>query len=143
MNFDRTGIILYTFEYNACVEFYEQTLELAKLFSTEDLTCFAFDSSYPMIDVDDQYDQSATFKERTRTCLRMNVPDVRALANKLDSKGIDVDFQEHSWETVAKFLDPDGNPCAFKDSETFEKKYEANEIVLLFPQLGFYCSFRM
>ena len=45
---------------------------------------------------------------RTRTCLRMNVADVKAWADKLTAQHIEVDYQEHSWGTVAKFFDPDG-----------------------------------
>lgn len=52
----------------------------------------------------------------------MNVSNVKELANRLISKNIEVDYQEHSWGTVAKFFDPDGNLCALKDSEKFEKQ---------------------
>ncbi len=40
MEFDRTGIILYTVAYKECVVFYEETLGLTKLFETTALTCF-------------------------------------------------------------------------------------------------------
>lgn len=122
MEFDRTGIVLYTIEYKKCVEFYETTLELAKMFETESLTCFAFGNAYLMVELDDEYDQNQMESERIKTCLRMNVPNVKKLANKLKEKNIAVDYQEHAWGTVAKFFDPDGNLCAFKDSEKFEKQ---------------------
>ncbi len=51
----------------------------------------------------------------------MNVSNVKSLADKLIVKNIDVNYQEHSWGTIAKFFDPDGNLCEFKDSEIFEK----------------------
>ena len=54
----------------------------------------------------------------------MNVQNVKAFADKLKSNGIEVDYQEHDWGTVAKFFDPDGNLCAFKDSEKFEKQIQ-------------------
>ncbi|MFV1450329.1 hypothetical protein VBZ51_14330 [Maribacter sp. HS] len=60
--------------------------------------------------------------ERTKTCLRMNVPNVKMFAEKLTRKNIKVDYQEHSWGTIAKFYDPDGNLCAFKDSKKFEEQ---------------------
>ena len=50
----------------------------------------------------------------------MNVPNVKVLADKLIAKNINVNYQEHSWGTIAKFFDPDGNLCAFKDSVTFD-----------------------
>ena len=122
MEFDRTGIILYTIEYKKCVEFYEKTLGLNKMFESENLTCFEFGNSYLMVELDDEYDRTQTESERTKTCLRMNVRNVKELAEKLTEKNVDVDYQEHTWGTIAKFFDPDGNLCAFKDSEKFEKQ---------------------
>jgi len=122
MIFDRTGVILYTIKYQECVEFYSNILELKKMFETDTLTCFAFGGSYLMVEIDDDYKNDATESSRIRTCLRMNVPDVKLLVKKLNSKNILVDYQEHSWGTIAKFYDPDGNLCAFKDSLTFENQ---------------------
>ncbi|WP_282164857.1 VOC family protein [Cellulophaga baltica] len=125
MEFDRTGIILYTVAYKECVVFYEQTLGLNKLFKTTALTCFEFGGSYLMVELDTVQDGQKTAEERTKTCLRMNVPNVSALAEKLIAKDIVVDYQEHSWGTIAKFHDPDGNLCAFKDSKMFEAQISA------------------
>ena len=122
MEFERTGIILYTIEYKKCVEFYAKTLELTKMFESENLTCFEFGQSYLMVELDDEYDGQITGMERTKTCLRMNVPNVKMLVKKLAANKIKVDYQEHAWGTIAKFVDPDGNLCAFKDSEKFEKQ---------------------
>lgn len=52
----------------------------------------------------------------------MNVPSVKALSDRLAEENINVDYQEHAWGTIAKFFDPDGNLCAFKDSGKFEKQ---------------------
>ena len=122
MKFDRIGIILYTIEYKKCVEFYNKTLELTKMFETENLTCFEFGNSYLMVELDSEYIGIQPKSERIKTCLRMNIPNVKKLADKLTEKNIEVDYQEHSWGTIAKFFDPDGNLCAFKDSEKFEKQ---------------------
>ncbi len=122
MKFDRTGIILYTIQYTKCVEFYEKIIELTKLFETENLTCFEFGNSYLMVEPDNEYNETQTESKRIKTCLRMNVPNVKKIAEKLTRKNVEVDYQEHSWGTVAKFFDPDGNLCAFKDSEKFEKQ---------------------
>ncbi|MCR1025852.1 glyoxalase/bleomycin resistance/dioxygenase family protein [Cellulophaga baltica] len=125
MEFDRTGIILYTVAYKECVVFYEEILGLNKLFETTALTCFEFGGSYLMVELDTAQDGQKTAEERTKTCLRMNVPNVSALAEKLIAKDIAVDYQEHSWGTIAKFHDPDGNLCAFKDSKMFETQISA------------------
>ena len=122
MLLDRTGIILYTIEYQKCIDFYGNILGFTKMFETETLTCFAFGKSYLMVEMDSESEGNITELERVRTCLRMNVPNVKQLADKLVAKNIKVDYQEHSWGTIAKFFDPDGNLCAFKDSAKFEKQ---------------------
>ena len=122
MRFDRTGFILYTIKYEKCVVFYKNTLELPVMFETETLTCFEFGGSYLMVEIDDEYDGTQTASHRIRTCLRMNVPNVKKLADQLIEKKVKVDYQVHEWGTVAKFFDPDGNLCAFKDSVKFEKQ---------------------
>lgn len=128
MEFEKTGIILYTINYKTCVKFYQDILGLKVLFDTESLTCFEFGGSYLMVEIDDEYDKEANFRERTRTCLRMNVPNVKELAIHLESKNINVNYQEFSWGTIAKFYDPDGNLCAFKDSEKFEAQIEDHKL---------------
>ena len=52
----------------------------------------------------------------------MNVSNVKLLAKKLTNQNIKVDYQEYYWGTIAKFFDPDGNLCAFKDNKKFEKQ---------------------
>ena len=121
MAFSRTGIILYVEEYAACVAFYRDTLGLSVLFDGPDLTCFEFGSSYLMVERDDEAHEAAA-RGHPRTCLRMNVPDVRARADALARRGVEVDYQEHHWGMVAKFVDPAGNLCAFKDDARFEQQ---------------------
>ena len=120
----KTGIVLYTINYNECVEFYQKILELEKLFNNNALTCFRFGESYLMVEIANEYKTPESENFRIRTCLRMNVHDVKTIAKKLMSKDVEVDYQEHSWGTVAKFLDPDGNLCAFRDSASFEKQID-------------------
>jgi len=92
------------------------------MFETENLTCFEFGNSYLMVELDNEYNGTQNKSERIKTCLRINVPDVKKITDELTKKNVKVDYQEYSWGTVAKFFDPDGNLCAFKDSEKFEKQ---------------------
>ena len=121
MTISRTGLILYVHAYAACVAFYRDVLGLDVLFDTPNLTCFAFGESYLMVELDDE-EPPRSAQEPRRTCLRLNVPDVRAYADALAAQGVTVDYQEHAWGTVAKFADPDGNLCAFKDEAGFERQ---------------------
>lgn len=119
----RAGFILYVDAYPACVAFYRDVLDLPVLFETPDLTCFTFGASYLMVEINDE-GSSPEAGPPFRSCLRLNVPDVHARAEALRAHGVGVDVQVHPWGTVAKFTDPDGNLCAFKDDATFERQVE-------------------
>ncbi len=117
----RSGIILYVRKYTECVDFYRDIVGLERMFSTTDLTCFEFGNSYLMIEIDGKMAERNPAGNFS-SCLRMNVSNVRAMANRLVDLGVNVDYQEHSWGAVAKFFDPDGNLCALRDDETFEQQ---------------------
>lgn len=99
--------------------FYRDVLMLDVMFQKSDLTCFAMGDTYLMVEIDDVSEPEAT-RPRDRTCLRMNVADVKAELPNLEQHGIEFAYSEHDWGTIAKFRDPDGNLIAFKDSPTFE-----------------------
>jgi lactoylglutathione lyase len=124
MLFTRTGIILYVQKYAECVKFYEKALCLPVMFRTSGLTCFEFGGGYLMVEPEDEeHEAGRNFGQNT--CIRMNVPNVRKSAETLIERGVEIDYQEHSWGTVAKFSDPDGNLCAFKDDDKFERQIES------------------
>jgi len=77
MKFDRTGFILFTIKYEKCVDFYEHILGLPKMFETENLTCFEFGDSCLLVELDEKYDGSQIKGNRIKTCLRMNVENVK------------------------------------------------------------------
>ncbi|MEL6673214.1 MAG: VOC family protein [Bacteroidota bacterium] len=124
--FDRTGLILYTMQYEACVAFYGQILGLPVMFTAEHLTCFDLGGTYLMVELSDEAlaGQAEQERFRDRFCIRINVSDVKSMADQLKAAGVDVSYQEHSWGTVAKFRDPDGNLVAFKDSPGFERQVQ-------------------
>ena len=93
MKLARSGFILYVQKYRECVDFYRDIVGLEPMFSTADLTCFAFGDAYLMVEDDDRTTErkpAGTFPN----CLRM----------------------------TAKFVDPDGNLCALRDNDTFEQQ---------------------
>lgn len=116
--FTRTGFILYVPNYEDCARFYRRVLGLPVLFETSTLTCFEFGPSYLMVEPGGPAELSADHA----TCLRLNVPDVKAHADRVKAQGVAVDYQEHEWGTVAKFEDPAGNLIAFKDDLRFEQQ---------------------
>ncbi|MBC8374887.1 MAG: VOC family protein [FCB group bacterium] len=120
LQFTRTGFILYVQKYQECIRFYRDTINLEILFDTTDLTCFEFGGSYLMLERGDQSPPDEQNQQNNATILRMNVPDVKKMADNLVQKGIKVKYAEYAWGTVANFKDPDGNACEYKDDEKFE-----------------------
>ncbi|WP_273444254.1 VOC family protein [Neolewinella agarilytica] len=116
-----TGQVLYVRNYEACLDFYGKKLQLPVYFANEMLTCYECYGTYLMVEREDrpEYLHLPADQPRTFTCLRLNVADVKAAAEATAARGIDVDYQEHDWGTVAKFKDPDGNLIAFKDEAGF------------------------
>lgn len=109
MTFSDSGFILYCTRYSECVAFYRDVLNLEVLYTKEQLTCFTFGGSYLMVEIDDEYKGIDAPAVRDRTCLRMNVADVKAATRILEAHQIPFDYLERDWGTVAKFRDPDGN----------------------------------
>ncbi len=126
MEIERTGLILCTERYEACVRFYRDVLGLARLFETDELTCFDFGGSYLMVEREGVARPAGKSKAENPTCLRFNVKDVRGCAQLLRDRGIDVHYQEYSWGVIARFRDPDGNLCALRDETGFAAQVAAH-----------------
>lgn len=125
MKISRVGHILYVKNYEACITFYSQSLNLHILFKNEDLTCFDFFGTYLMVEKEDRHEYLIDHSDnRIYSCIRINVEDVKHQSDKLKDQNVAVDYQEHSWGKVAKFKDPEGNLIAFKDEESFAKQIE-------------------
>lgn len=126
MKIERTGLILYVIKYDECVVFYREVLGLTILFKNDDLTCFDFFGTYLMVERENRNEflNNDFGVPENFSCLRMNVANVKEFSDQLKTKGIVVDYQEHSWGTIAKFKDPNGNLIAFKDEVGFAKQIE-------------------
>ena len=122
MEIAKTGFILYTINYKECIHFYENLLELKVLYRYDMLTCFDFKGSYLMVEIDDETDQTeATTPGRDRTCIRLNVKDVKKACEVLEKNSIPFNYSENDWGTVAKFRDPDQNLIAFRSNAEHAK----------------------
>lgn len=122
MNIDRVGVILFVERYEACVAFYRDLIGLRMEFSTADLTSFSFGGAYLMVERGGEALDRGKSVSQYPCILRFNVPDVLAATMALKENGVEVAYQEFPWGIVAKFVDPDGNYCEFKDSLTFDKQ---------------------
>ena len=103
MQIDKTGFILYTINYEACLHFYGDILGLPILYKKKTLTCFDFHGSYLMVEIDDERDYiKSGVLERDRSCLRMNVSNVKDARNALDQQGISYIYTERDWGTSSQ-----------------------------------------
>ncbi len=117
MQIEQSGFILYVRDYHACAKFYKEVLELPILYTKNNLSCFAFGSSYLMVELDDEYDKENSIEGRPKTCLRLNVKNVKESCKLLDRHGIKYTYGEYSWGTIAKFKDPDDNLIGFRSAK--------------------------
>ena len=119
MELTRSGIILCTERYEACVDLYRRTLELPELFSVDNehsqLTCLEMAGIYPLIETGGSAVPGVKPIERSPVLLRFNVRDVEATAEVLESRGVRVSIRREVWGTVGDFIDPDGNHCSLRD----------------------------
>ncbi len=126
MQFERTGIILFTYNYDACVSFYTKTLGIPVLFSIDEgdtkLTCCDFSGAYLMIETGAPKGHPRKTMAQNPTKLRFNVVDVEMAAQELEAKGVKVERGVYSWGTIANFVDPDGNLCSLRDQQTFKEQ---------------------
>ena len=133
MNYARTGIILCTSNYDACVHFYERVLELRQLFALDNehskLTCLDMGGSYLMIETGGTATPEGKSLEQNPIWLRFNVEDVESAAKALEARGVQVKVRREVWGTVADFLDPDGNHCSLRDEISFRSQIQGDDDV--------------
>ena len=90
MKTERTGLILYVKEYKKCVLFYDEVLNLSILFQNEELTCFDFYGTYLMVEKEDRPEYLEGGSEiKNYSCLRINVDDVKSIAEERFAKQIE------------------------------------------------------
>ena len=123
MNYSMAGMILFTENYRECVDFYGSILELEVLHQIdrpgETLTTFLLGDTYLMVESGGVASKEPKTLEQSPVKLRFNVQDVRATADLLLKREIDVKVTEQTWGTTAEFVDPDGNRCALRSDKGF------------------------
>lgn len=120
MKLERTGLILMTENYDDCVRFYAETLQLSVLEVLDNahskLTALRFGrDTYLMIETGGRAVPAGKPVAENPVWLRFNVADVAAAAAELEAKGVGVDIRREVWGTVGDFKDPDGNICSLRE----------------------------
>ena len=120
MKFTRTGLILCTENYDACVAFYANTLELPVLEVLDDehskLTRLAFGTdTCLLIETGGHAVPGVKAMDQNPVWLRFNVADVEQAATELAERGVEVTIRREVWGTCGDFKDPDGNVCSLRE----------------------------
>jgi lactoylglutathione lyase len=123
MEISRTGIILNTENYDACISFYQKIFGLPVMFKKDEgkfkLTCFKFGGAYLMIENDGLAKPSGKTVAENSTKLRFHVEDIHKTLKQLKYHGIDAKLQEFDWGTTINIFDPDGNRISIRDEARF------------------------
>lgn len=126
MEIQRTGIILNTEKYEACVAFYRDLFDLAVMFEKTEgdfrLTCLAFGSSYLMIETQGNAYPAGKSISENATKLRFNVADIDAALRKVKAYGLEAEIIESSWGSTINIFDPDGNRVGIRDEVGFREQ---------------------
>jgi len=123
MDISRTGVILNTENYEACVAFYQKVFGLPVMFKKHEgdfrLTCFKFGGSYLIIESEGVAKPGGKSIAENATKLRINVNDIQETMQRLKYHGIDAQLEEFDWGTRINILDPDGNRIGIRDEAKF------------------------
>ena len=113
MKIDESGIVLRVENYEACVDFYTNILELEVRFKKESLTAFQFGAAYLLIEKGEPMPSSIRNVEYPPVLLRLNVQDVNQAVSHVRAKGAEAEFRSWDWGDVGRMYDPDGNLVEF------------------------------
>jgi lactoylglutathione lyase len=126
MDIQRTGIILYTENYDACVAFYQHIFHLPVMFEETKgdfrLICLALGESYLMIETGGVADKKGKSIAESPVKIRINVADLQAALIKIQAYGLAAEIDNHSWGDVINIFDPDGNRVGIRDERGFTEQ---------------------
>ena len=123
MDIQRTGIILYTRNFDQLVNFYIKVFNFPKLFEVNEgkdrLICLDMNDAYLMIETIEGKD--IIQNPGTSVRLRFNVGNVQEFSDRLTEMSIAHEHKGTEWGEVADFEDIDGNTISVRDEKGFVK----------------------
>jgi lactoylglutathione lyase len=126
MNIVRSGLILNTENYDACVDFYMRLFGLPILYQHQQgefrLTCLDNHGAYLMIETGGVASPQVKTMRQGSTKLRFNVSCIEAALVTLRAFGIDADIVENDWGATINIHDPDGNRVGIRDQARLAKQ---------------------
>lgn len=111
MNFQEFGLILFTENYESCVSFYRDTLNLPVRNVKPTLVSFDLPHGYLMVEKGGAGNDQEKARHQNPTVIRFDVEDLDKEVRQLEERG--AAFKDKrlafDWGTIAVLTDPDGN----------------------------------
>jgi lactoylglutathione lyase len=127
----RTGIILNTENFAACVAFYRDQLGLKELFrKSEDgdqLCCLEFGGAYLMIETGGSARPQGKSLQECPMKLRLNVQSLEETKRVLNDRGITAEIITFDWGATINLFDPDGNRVGIRDEPRFVAQIDGDD----------------
>ncbi|GAA0492190.1 hypothetical protein GCM10008986_18060 [Salinibacillus aidingensis] len=111
MNFQEFGFILFVENYDECVSFYRDQLQLEVRTVKDSLVIFNLPQGYLMVEQGGVSANQEKTREQNPAVIRFNVDNLKETVLQLEGKGVPFSNRELSfdWGTIAVFHDPDGH----------------------------------
>lgn len=128
MQFREFGLILFVENYEACVAFYRDVLQLTVRIVKETLVSFELPNGYLMVEKGGVGSQQEKSREQNPTVLRFDVESLMPVVNKLEERGVQSSKNSltFDWGTIAVFNDPDGNRIELGEINSSSGSYTNN-----------------
>ncbi|RPF55495.1 VOC family protein [Aquisalibacillus elongatus] len=111
MKFSEFGLILFVEEYEKCIDFYRDVLQLPIRNIKDTLVTFDLPNGYLMVEQGGIASNQEKQREQNPTVIRFDVDTLKTEVERLEERGISFINKkiEFDWGTIAVFTDPDGN----------------------------------
>ncbi|WP_018932737.1 VOC family protein [Gracilibacillus lacisalsi] len=127
MNFREFGLILFVEEYEKCIRFYRDILQLPVRNIKETLVAFDLPNGYLMVEQGGVGSVQEKQRKQNPTVLRFDVDSLTTEVKKLEEK--DVVFihknLKFAWGAIAVLKDPDGNRIELGEINPSSGSYNA------------------
>jgi lactoylglutathione lyase len=111
MNFREFGLIVFTENYEECITFYKNILQLPVRNVKSTLVSFDLPHGYLMVEQGGVGSEKEKARHHNPTVIRFDVQDLGVEVHQLESRGATFKERklEFDWGTIAVLTDPDGN----------------------------------
>ncbi|MGP4071074.1 VOC family protein [Piscibacillus sp. B03] len=111
MQFNEFGLILFVENYNECISFYRDVLQLNVSMEKETLVKFELPTGYLMVEKGGVGSNQEKLRNENPTVIRFDVELLESTVEELEKRGVQFNDKKltFDWGSIAVLNDPDGN----------------------------------